>query len=76
MKNLVKAYKGLPWLVKLILCIPVLEIANTVVRLMDGIVKKDILKIVVSVLCIIPGAAFMWIVDLVWVLLYHKHFWL
>lgn len=76
MSDLVKSYKNIPWIAKLILCIPVLEIVNSVVRLIDGIDKKNVLKIVLSILCIVPGAAFMWIVDLVCVILTHNHFWL
>jgi ABC-type Na+ efflux pump permease subunit len=76
MKDLVKAYKDLNWVIKLILCIPFLEIVTSVVRVLDGICENNVLKIVLSVLTIFPGAAFMWVVDLIWVLVYKRHFWL
>lgn len=59
---------GLPLLAKVILCIPVLEIFYGICRVVNGVVKNDVVWIVLAVLTIIPGAFFMWILDLVWVL--------
>jgi hypothetical protein len=76
MKELVQSYKGLNWLIKLVFCIPFLEIVTSVVRVIDGICEKNLVKTIVSILIIFPGATFMWIVDLIWVILFKRHFWL
>ena len=68
MSDFLKAVDGLPLLAKVILCIPVLEIFYGICRVVNGVVKNDVVWIVLAVLTIIPGAFFMWILDLVWVL--------
>ncbi len=69
MKDLVKIYKDLPWILKLILCIPAIEIVTSVFRLFAALDSKSIVRIVIAVLTIIPGAVFMWIVDLICVIM-------
>lgn len=69
MQEFLKAVDGLPLLFKIILCIPVLDIFYSICRVVKGLVKSDIIWIVLGVLTIFPGAFFMWILDLVWVLL-------
>ncbi|MCD8040143.1 MAG: hypothetical protein LUF82_01355 [Clostridia bacterium] len=68
MKNFIDTVNGLPLIVKVLLCIPCVEIFYSVCRVINGIAKNDILWIVLGILTIIPGAFFMWIVDLIWVL--------
>lgn len=75
MKDLIKALDNLPWIVKLILCIPALDIVWAVYRIMKSIDASNILGIVLGVLCIFPGAAFIWLVDLVCVILNKKVWW-
>ncbi len=69
MQELIRTVNGLPLIAKVILCIPVLDIFYSICRVVQGIAKGDVLWIVLGVLTVIPGAFFMWIVDLVWVLL-------
>lgn len=68
MKNLIKQVNNLPLIVKLLLCIPAIEIFYGICRVVNGIAKDDVLWIVLAILTIIPGAVFMWVIDLVWVL--------
>ena len=68
MKELIKEVNGLPLVLKAVLCIPVLDIFYGICRVVNGAVKNDVLWIVLGVLTIIPGAFFIWILDLVWVL--------
>lgn len=69
MQEFLNQVNGLPLVVKVILCIPVLDIFYCVCRIVKGIVKGDVLWIVLGVLTVFPGAFFMWIIDLIWVLL-------
>lgn len=68
MKDFINQVNGLPLIVKLILCIPCLEIFYGVCRIINGVVKNNVLWIVLAVLTVFPGAFFMWVLDLIWVL--------
>ncbi|MBQ4325256.1 MAG: hypothetical protein IJC29_05605 [Clostridia bacterium] len=72
MKEFVDKLNGLSLLLKLILCIPLLDIVWSVGRVLNGLAKKDILWTVIGILTIVPGAAFMWLVDLVLILMRGK----
>ena len=74
MKGIVKAMNGLPWILKIILCIPVLDIFWSVGRVINGLAKGSILWTIIGILTIVPGAAFMWIVDIILVILRVKAF--
>ena len=69
MQNLIKQVNSLPLIVKLLLCIPVVEIFYGICRVINQLSKGNMLLLVLAVLTIFPGAAFMWLVDLICVLL-------
>ena len=75
MKDVIKAIDNLPWIVKLILCIPVLDIVWTVYRLIKSIDAKNTVGIVVSVILFF-FAPFVWLVDLICVIVNKKIWWL
>ncbi len=68
MKELINQVNGLPLILKIVLCIPCIDIFYSVCRVINGLVKNNVLWIVLGVLTVIPGAFFMWLVDLIWVL--------
>jgi len=68
LKQFLDSVDKLPLIVKVILCIPAIEIFYGVCRVINGVVKNDGVWILLAVLTIFPGAFFMWILDLVWVL--------
>ena len=74
MKDLINAIDNLPWIVKLILCIPVLDIVWTVYRLLRSIDAKNTVGIVVSIILFVC-APFVWLVDLICVILNKKVWW-
>ena len=76
MQDLIKQVNGLPLIVKLLLCIPVVEIFYGICRILNQATKNPInaLYLVVAILTVIPGAFFMWVVDLVCVLMYGHAF--
>lgn len=76
MKELIKALDNLPLIVKLILCIPLLDIVWSVYKLCRSITKSNVLGIVLAILTIVPGAAFIWIIDLLTLVLTGKVWWL
>ena len=70
MKDIIKIFDELPFIVKLILCIPALDIVWAIYRIMKGLVKNDSFLLVIGILWIIPGAVFAWAFDLITVALY------
>ncbi|MBP3496195.1 MAG: hypothetical protein J6K52_08335 [Clostridia bacterium] len=76
MEKLIKAIDELPWIVKLLLCIPALDIVWAVYRLCKSLTANNTLGIVLAILCIFPGAAFVWLVDIICVLVNGKIWWL
>ena len=76
MKALIDAMAGLPKLVKLILCIPALDIIWTIYRLCRSIEKKNIVGIVLAVVLLIVGIPFVWLIDLFCVILKGEVWWI
>ena len=74
MKDLIKAMDNLSWVVKLILCIPVLDIVWNVYRLLRSIDASNVLGIVLSIVLII-GAPIVWLIDLICVIVNKKIWW-
>ncbi len=68
MRELLNQLKGLPLILKLILCIPAIDIVWGVARIMSALDKKNTVNLIIGILTIVPGAFFVWILDLVWVL--------
>ena len=75
MKDLIKAMDNLSWVVKLILCIPVLDIGWNVYRLLRSIDASNVLGIVLSLVLIIIGAPIVWLIDLICVIVNKKIWW-
>jgi len=72
MRDLVKAFDGLPWILKLILALPGLDFIWGIYRLAKGIDKKDSTLIVAGIIWLVFGWAILWIIDFVTILLYKK----
>ena len=73
-KDLLKAIDKLPFIVKIILCIPALDIIWAIYRIMKGLTEKNTVLTVIGILCIVPGAFFIWIVDMITTVLNGKPF--
>lgn len=67
--NFVKAMDNLPFILKLILALPGLDIVWGIYRLVKGIAKKNLFLTIVGILWIIPGAVICWVVDLITVII-------
>lgn len=74
MKDLIKALDNLSWVVKLILCIPALDIVWTVYRLLRSIQAKNMLAIVISIVLFFCFP-FVWLIDLICVILNKQVWW-
>jgi len=75
MKNLIKAVEDLPLIVKIILCLPALDIFWNVVRLCRSIVAENVVGIVLAIVLFIC-APFVWLIDLICVIVKGNIWWL
>lgn len=76
MKSLISALDNLPKLVKLILAIPMLDIVWVIYRLCCSLEKKNLLGVVLAVVLIFVGIPFLWLVDIICILLNDKVWWI
>lgn len=72
MKDIVKAFDNLPWIAKIILCLPVLNIAWAIYRICKGSATKNVLMLVVGIFWIFLGSTVLWLVDLICTLVWKK----
>ncbi|MBE6674309.1 MAG: hypothetical protein E7596_04285 [Ruminococcaceae bacterium] len=75
MKELINAVDNLPWIVKILLCLPVVAIVWSVYRLIKSISVGNVLGIVLSIVLLVAGPSFFWIFDLICVILNKKIWW-
>ena len=69
MNDLLKAVDELPLILMVILCIPCIDVFYGICRIVKGATKNDMVWLILGILTVFPGAFFMWVLDLVWVLL-------
>lgn len=72
MKDLVKAFDKLPWLVKLLFCLPGINILWAIYRICKGATTKNTLMLVVGILWVIFGTVVFWVVDLICTIIWKK----
>ena len=65
-------FDDLPWIVKIIFCIPMLDVVWAVYRIVKGVTEGNVLLIVLGILWIIPGGAICWAVDLITTILFRR----
>ncbi len=68
----VSAMDDLPWIVKLIFCLPVLNWIYGIYRIVKGLSQNNVLMWVIGILWIIPGSVICWLIDLICVIVYKK----
>lgn len=66
----VKAIDNLPWIVKLLLCLPIVDIIWAIYRIVKGVAKGNVLLIVAGILWIVLGAAILWLIDLICIIIF------
>lgn len=76
MKEFIKAFDELPLLIKAVLCIPMLDVVWSVYKIARSVDKSNIVGIILGILTIVPGAFFIWIIDLVTLLSIGRVWWL
>ena len=76
MSSFVKAMDSMPMIVKIILALPVLDIIWNIYRVVRSAAKKSVLGIILGVVLIIVGILFMWLVDIISIIVCNKVLWI
>ena len=76
MKSFINRMDGLALWIKIILALPGLDIVWNVYRLVRSIDKGNVLGIVLGVILIIVGIPFMWLVDIISLVVANKVLWI
>ena len=63
--GLVAAIDNLPSIVKLLLCLPVLNIVWAIYRIVKGVTANDIVVLLVGIIWIIGAVSIGWLIDLI-----------
>ena len=71
-----KAMDGLPLIVKIILAIPALDIIWVIYRIVKSLAKGNMLGVILGVVLIIVGLPFLWLVDMIFIVLKGQVFWI
>ena len=66
----------LPWIVKLLLCIPMLDIVWNITRLIRSLDSKNVVGIVLAIVLLFVGVPFVWLIDLICVIVKGNIWWL
>lgn len=75
MKALVKWFDNAPKWLKLIFALPILDIIWVIYRIGKSIAKSDTIGIVLGIILIIVGIPFLWLVDIITIVLKDKVLW-
>lgn len=76
MKGLIKAFDGLPKIVKFILALPVLDIVWAIYRLCRSLNKGSVLGIVLAIIMLFVCPAIFWLVDMITIVLMNRVLWI
>ncbi len=72
MKSFVKWFDDAPWWLKIVLALPVLDLAWAIYRIVKGIANGKVSLIVAGILWILLGWGILWVIDLVCVLVWKE----
>jgi hypothetical protein len=67
--SFVKTFDELPFLVKVLFALPVLNIVWAIYRIVKGACTENYVMLVVGIIWILAGSSICWILDLVFLLL-------
>ncbi len=76
MDSLIKTFDNLSKVVKLILCIPGVAIVWMVYRACRSFQKNNMIGVIIAIVLVFAGLPFMWLVDLICIILYDKVWWI
>ena len=75
MRNYIKWMDGHDCLIKIILCIWILDITWAVYRIGRAVIAKNWFHMVLGILWILMAGTVGWVLDIVWIILNNRIFW-
>ena len=76
MKGFIKGMDDLPLWAKIILALPALDIIWVIYRVCRSIARSNVLGVILAILLVIIGIPFMWLVDIITLLITHTVLWI
>lgn len=76
MSSFIKAMDDLPLILKIILALPMIDIVWVIYRLIKSIDQKNTLGIVLAIILLVIGIPFLWLVDIITLIINNKVLWL
>ena len=73
--ELVRTFDNLPKIVKIILAIPALDVVWAIYRVLKSADEGNSLGIVLGVILAILGFPFLWLIDMIFIILYDRVWW-
>ncbi|MBO5285878.1 MAG: hypothetical protein J6B16_03160 [Clostridia bacterium] len=65
---------NLPKILKIIFCIPFLDVIWSVYRIIKHVTQFNLIRLIISIIMVIGSFSIGWILDLIWVILFDKPF--
>ncbi len=75
MKTLIDSIDALPQIMKLVLALPGVDIVWWIYRICKSLNKNNLGGVIVAVLVLIIGVPFMWLIDIITVLMKNTVWW-
>lgn len=76
MKEFIKAMDEAPLWLKIVLALPAIDIIWVVYRVLKSAVKQNMVGLVVAAILIIVGIPFVWLIDIICLLVMGKVWWI
>ena len=67
-----KFMDDLPYIVKILFCLPVIDILWAIYRIVKGICKGHIVTLIAGIIWLFAGTTICWVLDLVFTILHMK----
>ncbi|MBQ4590583.1 MAG: hypothetical protein IJP32_00155 [Clostridia bacterium] len=75
LNELIKSFDNLPKIVKLILAIPALDIIWVIYRIIKSVNDNNMLGIVLGVVLLFVGFPFLWLIDIIFIIMKDTVWW-
>lgn len=75
LRELIRSFDALPKLVKLILAIPALDIIWVIYRILRSLSENNALGIILGVILLFVGLPFLWLIDMICIIVNNNVWW-
>ncbi len=76
MKQFIQTFDELPRILRIIFCLPAIDIIYVVYRIVKSCSKNNTLGVVLGIILLVLGLPWLWLLDLITVVVYDKVLWI